>query len=235
MKKINYSKINSYKHFISDKRPAPSGLVITFGSRGVGKTTIIAKDYYNWLKKDHIIYKQFFSNVQFNIDDPNYKYLDLEHYNFTDYIASTPITRKYKAFTSPIQRGLPDTPFKIEGNCIIEIDELGIIANSRDYKSFPKELIHFIKILRKLGIMFKANSQSYDIDKQLRLGASELRLMTKTLDFNVSRRINKFIAINEGKDSNGNAESQIVDRVEFASILQKDSLKITFIPFYSMI
>lgn len=233
--KVKYSKIESAKEFFKGKKPAPSGLIITFGQRGSGKTTMIAKDYLKWLKKDNAIYNDFYSNTEFKLKTKETHYLDLEHYKFTDYIEQNKITKKYGAFTDPTERGLEDTPYKIRGNCIIEIDELGIIANSRDYKNFPKELIHFIKILRKLGILFKANSQTYDIDKQMRLGASDLRLMTKIGYWTISRKIKKYIAINESKDDNGNAESQIVDRVEFASILEKDAIKITFIPFYTKI
>lgn len=233
MNKIHYSKFRSFFDFSRSKKPAPSGLVISFGNRGSGKTTNIAKDYLKWLKKDFKKYHSFYSNVEFNIVNDNCFYLDLEHYKFTDYIIQNSLTRKYQAFTDPRERGLADTPFKISGNCIIELDELGIIANSRDYKNFPKELIHLIKILRKMGILFKANSQNYDIDKQLRMGASELRLNRKIINWTISRKINKFIAINDSTDSNGNAESQIVDKVEFAKLFEKDSVKITFIPFYT--
>lgn len=222
--KIKYSKLKSWRKFIKSPRMAPSGLIIIFGNRGSGKSATIAKRYFKWLKKDIKTYHNFYSNIEFNIEHENSHFLDLENHLFTDYIVQNDLTRKYQAYTDAI------TPFKIMPNSIVALDELGIIANSRDFKSFPKEFIHLIKILRKLGILLIANSQNYDIDKQLRLGASELRLQKKIMNLSYSRKINKYIDIN---NTDANAESQIVDKVEFAGLFEKNAIQFTYIPFYS--
>lgn len=224
-RRVKYSKISSWKRFYSTPRMAPSGLIIIFGNRGSGKSATIAKRYLKWLKNETHIYKNFYSNIEFNVSHEGSRYLDLEKHKFTDYIIDNELTRKYRAFTRD-----SITEFYIEPNSIVCLDELGIIANSRDFANFPKEFIHMIKILRKLGILLIANSQNYDIDKQLRLGASELRLQKKIGNLSYSRKINKFIDIAE---NNVSAESQIVDKIEFASILEKNAIQLTFIPFYS--
>lgn len=227
-KRVKYKKFRSWLNFHKQKKPAPSGLIITFGARGSGKSATIAKRYLKWLRKEQSVYKGFYSNIEFTIPNPNSHYLDLENHKITDYFdPDDPAIKKYKVstydFMNPVE-------FFISRDSIICLDELGIIANSRDYANFPKEFIHLIKILRKLGILMLANSQNYDIDKQLRLGASDLRLQKKIVNLSYSRKIKKWIDIS--KDSNS-AESQIVDQVDFANIFEKDAIQLTYIPFYA--
>ena len=238
--KITYSKFESLKHFIFGKKQALSGLIISFGNRGSGKSTDIAKDEFLWEKKvkGYKSYTDFYSNVKINTNNPNYHYLDLIHYKITDYLPLNEKTKNGKLIPIDPKTNeyiIVDTPFKINENSIIELDELGIVAHARNYKQFPQEFIFFVKYLRKLGILMKANSQSYDIDKTLREGASDLRLKRKFLFWSISRKINKKIVCSDSKDKNGvyTAESQIHDELSFAPILTKGALNVTFIPFYT--
>lgn len=240
--KVKYSKLKSWIDFYKSKKPLPSGLIICFGARGSGKSTDIAKDELNWekQKKEFKGYTDFYTNVYINTHNPHYHYLDLVNYKLTDYIPINDKTNNARCFTNPMidnkgnLTGLADTPFKINENSIIELDELGIVAHSRDFKNFPLEFVRFIKYLRKLGILMKANSQSYDIDKTIREGASELRLKRKIGHFSISRLILKKIVVDNKNDKiNQTAENQIHDELKFANILTPHWLKITFIPFYT--
>lgn len=229
---IKYSKIRSALNYFKSNIPAPSGLIITFGSRGSGKSTDIAKDFYRWKTKhkDYKSYNDFYTNIYINTTDEHYHYLDLVNYKITDYMPINDKTKKGQCYTEP----KTPTPFKINENSIICIDELGIFAHSRDFKNFPKEFIHLVKYLRKLGILLKANSQSYDIDKTLREGASDLRLKRKLINLSFSRRINKKIVCDNPSDTPGiTAEQQIHDELTFASILSKGGIEFTYIPFYT--
>lgn len=226
--KIKYSKTKSWWHFHHDKKPAPSGFIVTFGKRGCGKSATIAKRYLKWLRKEQKKYSAFYSNVSFTIPNENSFYLDLTNHKLTDYLdPSDPVIQQYQcstfSFNNPVD-------FFIKHDSIIALDELGIIAHSRDFKNFPQEFVKFTKILRKMGILMIANSQSYDIDKTLREGASDLRLQKKIFNLSYSRKINKWPDIVK---SEGSAESQIGDQVEFAPIFQKDAIQLTYIPFYA--
>ena len=127
-------RLLSIYHYFSKRKQAPSGLIISFGNRGVGKSTNIAKDYYKWLKKDYKLYKHFYSNIELKQYNDYYHYLDLNTYDITDYMPRNSKTIRGRCYTDPTKKGLPDTPFKIEENSIIEIDELGIAYHNRDWK-----------------------------------------------------------------------------------------------------
>ena len=163
--KVKYSKFISRHHFFKDPKPAPSGLIIAFGKRGCGKSATIAKKYYTWLKKEQGVYSAFYSNVHFTIVNPNSYYLDLSHHKLTDYLdPNDPVIAEYKCSTYKPENPVP---FFIKHDSIICIDELGIIAHSRDFSNFPKEFIYFVKIIRKLGIYLHCTSQAYDIYNSL--------------------------------------------------------------------
>lgn len=244
IKKVKYSKLKSFKNFVFGKKQAPSGLIIVFGSRGTGKSTDIAKDELRWENKhkDFKAYTDFYTNVKINTNNEHYHYLDLVHYKLTDYMPLNEKTKNAKIIPYDKETKeyiVANTPFKINENSIIEIDELGIVAHARDYKNFPKEFIYLVKYLRKLGILMIANSQSYDIDKTLREGASDLRLKRKFMYWSLSRRIRKRIVCSSQDKSNKkatyvyNAEQQIHDELDYAPVFTKGAIKLTFIPFYT--
>lgn len=234
-----YSKFRSLINYFKGNKQASSGLVIIFGNRGCGKSTDIAKDELNWelKKKEFKSYTDFYTNVEIKTNNPNYHHLDLIHYDLTDYIPINEKTINGKLIKRNKEGKLINvkTPFKINENSIIEIDELGIIAHSRNYKEFPKEFIYFVKYLRKLGILMIANSQTYDIDKTLRQGASDLRLKKKIIYWSFSRQIRKRIVCSTAKENKYNykAEEQIHDELDFMPIIIPGAIKITFIPFYT--
>lgn len=226
---MKYSKFKSLKNYLKPKNQCPSGAIIKFGQRGCGKSTDIAKAFYKFdkqCKKNKNIYDYFYTNVKINTDNQNYKYLDLNKYKFTDYISSR-LSDTYVGYYTEC-----DTPFKIQRNSIIYLDELALLYSNRSWKTFPQEFTKFNRLIRHFGIMLVMYSQSYDIDKSLRTSANELYLLTRILGFTLQRKIKKYIGITD-KDDNGNADSQICDKVELSSILEKDAIKLTFIPFYT--
>lgn len=228
--KINlYSKFKSWLNFFRKKNVSPSGLIICFGNRGKGKSTDIAKRYHQLAKlrkKGKCPYKYFYTNLKmYNVDTTFYRYLDLNNYDFTNYLGD--IMRNYGCICDS-----KDLPFTIEKNSYICIDELGLIYHNRDYKSFPREFTKFVKLIRKFGIYMVGYSQAFDIDKAIRTSSNELYLMNRIGHITYSRLIKKYIGVNE-KDENGNQDSQIADKVKFAGIFEKDSIKFTYIPFYT--
>lgn len=227
--KNKYSKLKSFRNYFKRKDIAASGCVIKFGNRGCGKSTDIAKEFLRYHKaklKKKCQYDYFYTNVKINTDDPTYKYLDLNDYNFTDYIDPA-LSSTYKGFYTEA-----DTPFKIQRNSIIMLDEVALLWHQRSWKSMGPEVTKFIKLIRHFGIYMTMYSQNYDIDKTLRNGANELYLLTKIGFITMQRKIKKYIGVSD-KDENGNADSQIVDKVELCGLLEPNALSFTLIPFYT--
>lgn len=224
-----YSKFKSFLNFFKPKDVSPSGLVIMFGNRGKGKSTDIAKRYhqlYKLRKKGKCPYRYFYTNLRmYNVDPDFYRYLDLNSFDFTNYLGD--IMKDYGCICDRKY-----TPYQIEKNSFICIDELGLIYHNRDYKSFPREFTKFVKLIRKFGIYMVGYSQAFDIDKAIRTSSNELYLMNRIGHLTISRLIKKYIGINE-KDENGNSDSQIADKVKFAGIFEKGSILFTYIPFYT--
>lgn len=221
-------KINSLFLYFKTKKPSPSGSIIKFGSRGCGKSTDIAKSFYKYdlqCKNNKQKYDNFYTNVLINTTNPNYHYLDLINYTFTDYISPN-LSNKYKGFYTNA-----NTPFKIQRNSIIFIDELGLLYSNRSWKDFPKEFTKFNRLIRHFGIMLVMYSQAYDIDKSLRTNSNELYLLNRIGVFTISRRIKKYIGVTD-KDDQNNSDSQICDKIELCGLLEPHSLSFTFIPFY---
>lgn len=230
MQPIKYSKWHSVKNFFKRKQSINTGLEIDFGPRGCGKTTVIAKYLYNFLISKKLKYDHFYSNVEFKLINENVWYLDLNAHKLTDYL--DPNDKLWKKYNVSTHYKNP-TPFFIQSNSIICLDELGIIANCRNFKDFPKEFITFIKLLRKAGIYVIGNSQNYDIDLALKNGSNDLRITRKFLWWSVSRKIRKYPSIIRNNDESTVSAENIGDVIELTPIISRDAIRITFIPFYT--
>lgn len=219
-------KIKSAITFFKSKKNDASGSIIKFGSRGCGKSTDIAKAFFRFENSKNSNYSHFYSNLYINSESSNFHFLDLNTFNFTDYIDPN-LSSNYSGYYT-----VANTPFKIQRNSVIYLDELGLLYSNRSWKSFPKEFTKFCRLLRHFNILLVMYSQSYDIDKSLRTSANELYLMTKLGHLTINRRIKKYIGVTD-KDDEHNADSQICDKVELCTLLEPHALSFTYIPFYT--
>lgn len=115
----------------------------------------------------------------------------------------------------------------------IEIDEISMWYDNRAWKQNQQKNADFVRWLRSTGhlnLTVNMYSQDYSVDKRIRqlcdaiyIGKKYLRVIT------VWRRLKKQIAI---KDSALDAESQIVDSLDFTPWWMPGSIKITWIPKY---
>lgn len=90
--------------------------------------------------------------------------------------------------------------FTVPRGSLILIDEAGIEFNNRDYKSFPKALISYLKLHRHYGVDIYFYSQSWeDTDITIRRLADRLFYIRSFGRLPVSsvRRIEAFVEINE--------------------------------------
>lgn len=98
---------------------------------------------------------------------------------------------------------------------LILIDEIGLVFNNREFKSFRKDTIAFFKLQRHYGAKVIACSQADDYDKSLRLLVDEIFLISNWFNvLAVARKVNRFVTI-QHPDS-GTGESRIVEDLQFS-------------------
>lgn len=116
-------------------------------------------------------------------------------------------------------------------NSVILIDEVGMIWDNRDFKSFKPQVRDYFKFQRQYKNKVYLFSQTFDIDLKLRNLTDEMYLLTNCLRvFSLRRRIIKRITINNASENSGGVSS-LVDEYRFDSPLF-GGWKFTFIPRY---
>lgn len=112
---------------------------------------------------------------------------------------------------NPSEIGMSDFP----EDCVIFIDEVGLVWNSRDFKNFGRDVRAYFKYQRHLKHTVYLFSQAFDIDKNLRDLTDSMYIVRCYFNFiSVASRVNKKIAVISASESNGvssQGESRIVD------------------------
>lgn len=119
-------------------------------------------------------------------------------------------------------------------NSVLLIDEVGMIWDSRDFKSFKKEVRDYFKLQRHYKHIVYLFSQSFDVDKKLRDLTDNMYMITNVMNcFSVARRVTKVITVSHG-DKNSSGESKIIDdyRIDPLIFFMFGSIKFTYIPKY---
>lgn len=108
----------------------------------------------------------------------------------------------------------------------VYIDEFGLIANSRDFKSFPKELRKWFKYARQSRIKLTIFSQAPDIDKSVRDLCHSYSLLRRIGPFVFEFDVTKNIDVGSDQDGNG----QLVDAYSKIGLI--GGLHIHYLPKY---
>lgn len=116
-----------------------------------------------------------------------------------------------------------------EPQSLVLIDEPNLYWDNRTFKDKGrKETIEWFRLYRHNQVNIKMYTQTLDVDKKLRYLASDCYIVKKYLGtIAIARRLKKQITI---KESAVDAESQIVDELDFVPIFYPGSFYITFIP-----
>lgn len=118
-----------------------------------------------------------------------------------------------------------------ENSCIL-IDEVGMIWDNRNFKSFDSKVRDWFKLQRHYKCKVYLFSQTFDVDKKIRDLVDEMYLVEKKFRvFSYSKRILKKMVLNK---STADSPSRIDENLEFDSILffWCGSRKFTYIPKY---
>lgn len=118
----------------------------------------------------------------------------------------------------------------LPNSCLL-IDEVGLIWDSRDFKTFDKNVNKFFKYQRKMKLRIFLFSQSFDIDKKIRDLTDDMYLMSNFFRvFTKIRRIKKFITVS---DPSASEQGALVESYQFSPIFSYGGISFNFIPRWS--
>lgn len=111
-------------------------------------------------------------------------------------------------------------------NSVVFCDEVGLIWNNRDFKTFQKCVREWFKYQRQYKIKMILYSQAFDIDKQLRDLTDNMYIMRRLGKISIKRPVYKKIGISKDGDGNG----ALVDTYSYGLLFS--GWKFTYLPRY---
>lgn len=206
----------------------PYKLIMIFGKKGSGKSTILTKYAIQYLKKGWTVYStEHIPGVyyippgyigKFMLKDYNYTPIDLDDYRGLKRLL---LKLRLKFF--------PHRP-----KILLLIDEVGMIYDNRHFKNFNDSVRDFFKLQRHYYVKCVMFSQTFDVDKKLR-DLTDCMYLVKNFArvFCYGKKIRKYQNINN--DSADGSGGKIVDDYEFEPFLLfwLGTRTLTFIPKYS--
>lgn len=173
--------------FFTQKYVNPYKLYLFFGKKGCGKSTLLQKLAVFYQKKGYSVYC--------NIGDSTLKGVLPIHVEDLPLLSSGLKTDRdillrkyYKLYIDPefnLKNGkLPskfDLPVStlVRRHSVILCDEINLLWDNRDFKSFPKDLQRYFRLQRHYKHIFIGFSQTYDCDKKIRDLADELIIVRR--------------------------------------------------------
>lgn len=120
-------------------------------------------------------------------------------------------------------------------NSLILIDEVNLIWDNRDFKTFPKHVAKYFRLQRQYKHTVYLFSQTFDVDKKIRDLCDHLYLVQNFMNcFSIAKRVTKKITIVHA-DKSAQGESKIVDDYSIDPIFLAPfgGIRITYIPKYA--
>lgn len=122
--------------------------------------------------------------------------------------------------------------FMFPEDSLILIDEVGLVWDNRNFKSFPEHVKVYFKYQRQYKNVVYLFSQSFDVDKKIRDLTDHLYICQNFFNcFSIARRVTKKITVVHA-DKSAQGESKIVDDYNIDPLWQCffGSVVITYIP-----
>lgn len=129
----------------------PYKLVFIFGKKGSGKSTILSKLAYKYLKQGKIVYST--EELKFKIKGQIKSTFNIDP------------KRIYK--------------YKFDPGTIILIDEVSLIWDNRNFKTMDPKVVEWFRYQRHYKVRTYMFSQTFDIDKKLRDLSDDMYLVNK--------------------------------------------------------
>lgn len=125
--------------------------------------------------------------------------------------------------------------YQFPPNSLILIDEVGLVWDNRNFKSFPEHVKVYFKYQRQYRHVVYLFSQSFDVDKKIRDLTDHLYIIQNYANcFSIARRVTKFLTVSHAS-SNVSGESKIVDdyKIDSLWLFFLGTVKVTYIPKYA--
>ena len=122
--------------------------------------------------------------------------------------------------------------FKFPEKSLILLDEVGLIWDNRNFKSFPEHVKVYFKYQRQYKHVVYLFSQSFDVDKKIRDLTDHLYIIHNFFNcFSIARRVTKSLTVVHA-DRSAQGESKIVDDYNIDPLWQCffGSVILTYIP-----
>lgn len=104
-------------------------------------------------------------------------------------------------------------------NALILVDEVGLVWDNRNFKSFPEYVKVYFKYQRQYRHVVYLFSQSFDVDKKIRDMTDHLYIVQNFCNFlSIARRVTKHLTVVHA-DRSAQGESKIVDNYNIDSLL----------------
>lgn len=160
-------------HLLTRKYVNTYKLYLLFGKKGCGKSTM--------LQKLAVYYRKRGFHVYCNIGDSDLKQCiqipiqDLPQLSlaYKDHKLRSELKAKY------LKAGIK-SPDHVKPQSVILCDEINLLWDNRDFKSFPKDMQKYFRLQRHYKHIFIGFSQTYDCDKKIRDLADYLLIVRTT-------------------------------------------------------
>lgn len=121
--------------------------------------------------------------------------------------------------------------YKIPGDSVLLVDEVGMIWDNRNYKNFPPPVRDWFKLQRHEKCRVFMFSQTFDVDKKLRDLTDEMYLLENIFRvFSYGKRITKHTVLTIAESDR---PSTIAENLAFVPFFFPGSRLLTFIPRYA--
>lgn len=138
-------------HLVTRRFLNPFKLIFIFGKKGSGKSTILSKLAYRYIKQGKEVY---------STEDLSFK--------IKGQIKSTRQIEPKKIYT-----------YNFEPGTVILIDEVSLIWDNRNFKSMDPKVVEWFRYQRHYKVRTYLFSQTFDIDKKLRDLSDDMYLVNK--------------------------------------------------------
>lgn len=163
----------------------------------------------------------------------------------TTYMTKLAINYQKKGWTVYCDREIPGCfvfrtedfgKYQFPENSLVLVDEVGLVWDNRNFKSFPEHVKVYFKYQRQYKNVVYLFSQSFDVDKKIRDLTDHLYIVQNFFNcFSIARRVTKKITVVHA-DKSVQGESKIVDDYNIDPLWQCffGSIVFTYIPHWAM-
>lgn len=209
-------------HVSTKKFINPYKLYLFFGKKGCGKSTLLQKLVSYYSKLGYNCYCNYGDSSLKDVTPILIEDLPQLSLAFKNPKLKEPLIRKYyKKFVDPsfdLKSGkIPDSvclpvAVSVKPHSVIFCDEINLLWDNRDFKSFPKDMQRYFRLQRHYKHIFIGFSQTYDCDKKIRDLADELIIVRRFARvFILTKSYIKKVVVISPEDENNRETATMTD------------------------